>query len=78
MAPIPHKRVKYPSLRMRPILRLMGIFGETELIYPPYSLPARPFGLDHAVIDRERDGQNIRRLAERHHIDYRPEREVNT
>ncbi len=74
MAPIPHKRVNiHPYKASNP--ETHGHFRETELIYPPYSLPARPFAWTMLRIGLERDGQNIRRLAERHHIDYRPERE---
>lgn len=53
-----------------------GHFLETELIYPPFSLPARPFAWTMLRVgEREKDDQNIRRLAYRYQIDYDPARE---
>jgi len=52
-----------------------GHFRETELVYPPYSLPARPFAWTMLRKGNDRDDQNIRRLADRYNIDYDPARE---
>lgn len=55
MAPIPHKRVNiHPYKASNP--ETHGHFRETELIYPPYSLPARPFAWTMLRIGLERDG----------------------
>lgn len=51
-----------------------GHFLETELIYPPYSLPARPFGW---TMLRKVDDDNIGRLVRRLGIDYDEKREPN-
>lgn len=52
-----------------------GHFLETELVYPPFSLPARPFGW--TMLRKSDDGNtdNIARLTERLGIDYDPARE---
>lgn len=52
-----------------------GHFLETELKYPPYSLPARPFGWTMLRKGDDRDDDNIARLTERLGIDYDPARE---
>jgi hypothetical protein len=52
-----------------------GHFRETELVYPPFSLPSRPFAWMMLRKGNDRDDQNIRRLAERYNIDYAPARE---
>lgn len=52
-----------------------GHFLETELVYPPFSLPSRPFAWTMLRKGNDRDDQNIRRLADRYNIDYNPERE---
>lgn len=52
-----------------------GHFRETELVYPPYSLPSRPFAWTMLRKGNDRDDQNIRRLADRYNIDYDPARE---
>lgn len=52
-----------------------GHFRETELVYPPFSLPARPFNWTMLRKGRDQEDQNIRRLADRHNIDYDPVRE---
>jgi ATP-dependent exoDNAse (exonuclease V) alpha subunit len=52
-----------------------GHFRETELVYPPYSLPSRPFAWMMLRKGKDRDDQNIRRLADRYNIDYDPARE---
>ena len=51
-----------------------GHFYETELIYPPFSLPARPFGW---TMLRKANEDNIGNLARRFAIDYDPNREPN-
>lgn len=52
-----------------------GHFRETELVYPPFSLPARPFAWTMLRKGNDKDDQNIRRLADRYNIDYAPSRE---
>ena len=52
-----------------------GHFLETELVYPPYSLPARPFGWTMLRKGMERGDENIAQLASMYNIDYKPERE---
>ena len=52
-----------------------GHFGETELVYPPFSLPARPFAWTMLRKGNDKNDQNIRRLADRFNIDYDPLRE---
>lgn len=52
-----------------------GHFLETELIYPPFTLPARPFGWTMLRKGNDRDDANIARLAERLGIDYDSARE---
>ena len=52
-----------------------GHFRETELIFPPYSLPARPFGWTILRKSGEKDDANIARLVERLGIDYDSARE---
>lgn len=52
-----------------------GHFRQTELVYPPYSLPARPFAWTMLRKGNDREDQNIRRLADRYNIDYDPARE---
>lgn len=52
-----------------------GHFRETELVYPPFSLPARPFAWTMLRKGNDKEDQNIRRLADRYNIDYDPSRE---
>lgn len=49
-----------------------GQFYETELVYPPFSLPARPFGW---TMLRKVNDDNIGNLVRRLAIDYDPDRE---
>lgn len=49
-----------------------GHFLETELVYPPFSLPARPFGW--TMLCKAND-DNISNLVRRFAIDYDPDRE---
>ena len=49
-----------------------GHFYETELVYPPFSLPARPFGW---TMLRKANDDNIGNLIRRLAIDYDPYRE---
>ena len=51
-----------------------GHFLETELVYPPFSLPARPFGW---TMLKKGEEDNIGKLARRLAIDYDPDREPN-
>jgi len=50
-------------------------FLETELVYPPFSLPARPFGWTMLSKTGERKNDNINRLTTMHNIDYDQNRE---
>jgi hypothetical protein len=52
-----------------------GHFRDTDLIYPPFSLPARPFGWTMLRKGKDKGDENITRLAERFGIDYNRERE---
>ena len=49
-----------------------GHFQETELVYPPFSLPARPFGW--TMLHKANDN-NIEKLTNRFAIDFDPDRE---
>ncbi len=51
-----------------------GHFLETELVYPPFSLPARPFGW---TMLRKGNNNNIMRLSEMYNIPYDQNREPN-
>lgn len=50
-----------------------GHFLETELVYPPFSLPARPFAW--TMLRKGEDDDNIYNLIDRFGIDYDQERE---
>lgn len=50
-------------------------FLETELVYPPFSLPARPFGWTMLRKGNESDSANIRRLSDMYNIAYDESRE---
>ncbi|MDD3415844.1 MAG: AAA family ATPase [Lachnospiraceae bacterium] len=52
-----------------------GHFLETELVYPPFTLPARPFGWTMLRKGNDRDDANIAKLVERLGIDYDAARE---
>lgn len=52
-----------------------GHFYETELVYPPYSLPARPFGWTMLRKGNERSNDNIYRLTAMYNMDYKQSRE---
>ena len=52
-----------------------GHFLETELYYPPFSLPARPFGWTMLRKGGEHNNSNINRLASMYNIDYDQSRE---
>lgn len=52
-----------------------GHFRDTELMYPPFSFPARPFGWTMLRKGMDKGDDNITRLAERFVIDYKRERE---
>lgn len=47
-----------------------GHFLETELVYPPFSLPARPFGWTMLRKGNDQNDANIAKLVERLGIDY--------
>lgn len=74
MSAVAHTRINiHPYKESNP--ETHGHFRETELIYPPYSLPSRPFAWTMLRKGNDRDDHNIRRLADRHNIDYDPARE---
>jgi len=74
MSAKPHSRINiHPYKESNPATH--GHFRETELVYPLYSLPARPFAWTMLRKGNDRDDQNIRRLADRYNIDYDPMRE---
>ena len=52
-----------------------GHFRETELVYPPFSFPARPFGWTMLRKGTEKGDANIRRLVDHLGIDYDSARE---
>lgn len=52
-----------------------GHFRETELVYPPYSLPARPFGWTMLRKGGDLNNENISRLAQMYNIKYDQKRE---
>ncbi|MDR0288161.1 MAG: AAA family ATPase [Clostridiales bacterium] len=52
-----------------------GHFLETELVFPPFSLPARPFGWTMLSKSGEPNNGNIRRLSEMYNINYDENRE---
>ena len=54
-----------------------GHFLETDLIYPPYSLPARPFSWTMLKKNEKGCKRTIFDLAQKHGIDYREGREPN-
>lgn len=54
-----------------------GHFQETVLRYPPFSLPARPFGWTMLRKGNEENNDNIQRLASVYKIDYNQSREPN-
>lgn len=69
-----HSRINiHPYTNSNPATH--GHFRETELVYPPYSLPARPFAWTMLRKGNDREDQNIRRLADRYNIDYDSARE---
>ena len=74
MSPNPHKKIAaHPYKKF--YSKSHGHFLDTELIYPPFSLPARPFGWTMLRKGNEQSDNNIRRLAEMYKIDYDSSRE---
>lgn len=54
-----------------------GHFLETELVYPPYSLPGRPFGWTMLRKSEDKGNANIERFVDRLGIEFDPYREPN-
>ena len=52
-----------------------GHFLETELIFPPFSFPCRPFGWLMLNKSGDQNGNNIYRLVDRYGIDYKDDKE---
>lgn len=52
-------------------------FLDTELKFPPYSLPARPFRWTMLCMGNEKENENISSLSEQYGIDYNPQNEPN-
>lgn len=74
MSERPHTKISiHPYKESNP--ETHGHFRETELVYPPFSLPARPFAWTMLRMGRDADDQNIQRLADLYGIDYDPRRE---
>ena len=70
----------YKKTTIHPYKRNSGSHGhflETDLTYPPYSLPARPFSW--TMLKKNENGceRTIFDLAQKYGIDYREEREPN-
>lgn len=74
MSERPHTKISiHPYKESNP--ETHGHFRETELVYPPFSLPARPFAWTMLRMGKDADDQNIQRLADLYGIDYDPRRE---
>ena len=72
MSSLSHKKINvHPYKKSNP--QSHGHFLETELIYPPFSLPARPFGW--TMLKKGNEFSNIVRLTEMYNIDYDQNRE---
>ena len=72
----PHEMVRtvaHPYKKGNP--KTHGHFQDTDLIYPPYSLPARPFAWTMLNRSEQKNGENIRQLVERFGIDFDSGRE---
>jgi hypothetical protein len=52
-----------------------GHFLETDLIYPPFSLPARPFAWTMLRKGRDKNDANVQHLTDRYNIEYESSRE---
>ena len=52
-------------------------FCPTELVYPPYSLPGRPFGWTMLQKEGQPRYENVKRLAEKYQIPYQQDYEPN-
>ncbi|MDD4431055.1 MAG: AAA family ATPase [Bacteroidales bacterium] len=69
MSPVSHRTINiHPYKKNNP--KSHGHFLETELVYSPFSLPARPFGWTMLNKSNESNNYNIVRLTEMHNIDY--------
>lgn len=74
MSSVSHKKTTvHPYKKNNP--KTHGHFLETELVYPPFSLPARPFGWTMLHKGSERNNDNIIRLSEMYNIAYNQNRE---
>lgn len=74
MSERPHTKVSiHPYKESNPGTH--GHFRETELVYPPFSLPARPFAWTMLRMGRDTDDENIQRLTDLYGIDYDARRE---
>ena len=76
MSPDTYKRTTIHPYKNNPQnAKTHGHFLETDLIYPPFSFPARPFGWTMLRKGNEINNDNINRLTEMYKIDYDPNRE---
>jgi len=74
MSTVSHSKITvHPYKRSNP--KSHGHFLETELVYPPFSLPARPFGWTMLRKGGELNNYNISCLAEMYNIEYDQNRE---
>jgi len=74
MSSVSHKKTTvHPYKKSNPLTH--GHFLETELVYPPFSLPARPFGWTMLRKGGEPTNDNINRLVAMYNIDYDQSRE---
>lgn len=74
MSAVSHKKITIHPYK-RNNSKTHGHFLETELEYPPFSLPARPFGWTMLQKGNEGADENIRRLSAMYNIDYDKSRE---
>jgi len=73
MSPVNHKNVtEHPYKKSS---KQHSHFFRTDLIYPPFSLPARPFGWTMLRKGNEQNNDNIMHLSQMYNIDYDQERE---
>jgi len=77
MSPNSHKTVEIHPYKGKNNEGSHGHFMETDLIFPPFSFPARPFGWTMLNKGNDQKGDNITKLADMYSIDYKQNREPN-
>ena len=74
MSPVSHSKTAiHPYKKSSP--ETHSHFEETELVYPPFSLPARPFAWTMLRKGSEQNNDNINRLSAMYNIDFKDSRE---